>query len=187
MSFQILDKSIFDTKVDAYVNTINCVGAMGAGIALEFKNRYPEMFSEYKQKCQRKEIKPGDCYVYKNADGMYLLGLAVKNDWRNWSTIDWVEQSIQSMKLVLLENDIKSVSMPLPGGKNGRRGPYGPVPGCPPPPEDTEELKRFVENLLLSYANKFNIEINLCIPTSTSNTPVKKASGGMTLDSFFTV
>jgi len=180
--FKILDDSIFNIKADAYVNTINCVGAMGAGIALEFKKRYPEMFSDYKQKCHLKEIKPGTCYVYKNADGMYLLGLAVKDDWRNWSTVHWIEQSIQSMKLVILENDIKSVAMPLPGGKNGRRGPYGPVPGSTPPPENTEELKRFVEKQLSSFTVKFNINISLCIPSEANIN--KPKSEGITLDSF---
>jgi len=183
--FNILEKSIFDVKSDAYVNTINCVGAMGAGIAIEFKKKYPEMFDEYKRKCNLKEIRPGDCYVYRNSDGIYILGLAVKDDWRNWSTVHWIEQSIQSMKLVLLENDIKSVSMPLPGGKNGRRGPYGPIPGSTPPPEDTEELKRLVEKQLSSFANKFSIEVNLCIPSD--KVIEKSKDGGLTLDTFFTV
>jgi len=183
MSFQILNKSIFDTDVDAYVNTINTTGVMGAGIALEFKKRYPLMFSEYKQKCHLKEIKPGDCYVFKGDDGIYLLGLAVKNDWRNWSTVEWIDQSIKSMKLVILENDIKSISMPLPGGKNGRRGPYGPIPNYTPPPEDNKELIRFIEKQLSEFASKFEIQLNLCIP---SETPIKKLEK-LTMDNFFTV
>src|SRR3990172_9124924 len=44
-------KSIFDTPADAYVNTVNCVGVMGAGIALEFKKRYPKMYEHYKEQC----------------------------------------------------------------------------------------------------------------------------------------
>jgi len=183
--FKILDQSVFDVNVQAYVNTINCVGAMGAGIALEFKKRYPDMFVEYQSKCRSGQIKPGDCYVYRNPDGIYILGLAVKDDWKRWSTVGWIEQSLKSMKLAILENDIKSVAMPVPGGKNGRRGPHGPVPGGTPPPENIEELTLMVENQLSSFAEKFNIEINLCIPSEIP-TP-KKKNDGLTLDTFFTV
>jgi hypothetical protein len=164
MSFSIINQSVFDTPADAFVNTINVQGVMGAGIALEFKNRYPKMFANYKNLCYRKQIKPGDCYTYFDDDHeVYLLGLAVKDDWQHWSTLEWIEQSIKSMKLVILENDIKSVNMPLPGGKNGKRGPYGKVPGLTPPP-DNEELKKLIQTVLEPFANKFNIDVKLCIP-----------------------
>jgi hypothetical protein len=181
--FQISYKSIFDTKVDAYVNTINCVGAMGAGIALEFKNRYPRMFQHYKEQCSKNLIRPGDCYIWHTEDtndSHYVLGLAVKNDWRHWSTLEWLESSIKSLKLVILENDIKSVNLPLPGGKNGRKGPYGKVlepKGLTPLP-DRESLKLLVKNQLHPFANKFGVDINLCIPDE------KVMKRELTLDSF---
>jgi hypothetical protein len=178
--FQISHKSIFDTKANAYVNTINCVGAMGAGIALEFKKRYPKMFQHYKEQCSKHLIRPGDCYVWRNDDEnnpYYILGLAVKNDWRYWSTLEWIESSIKSLKLVILENDIKSVNLPLPGGKNGRRGPFGKVIGFTPLPE-RDEIKNIVVKELGPFANKFNIDITLCLPDET---PVKPQ---MTLESF---
>lgn len=179
MSFSIVNQSIFDTPTDAYVNTINCDGVMGAGIALEFKKRYPTMFGHYCGVCQQNKIKPGDCYVYFDDEHqVYLLGLAVKNDWKHWSTLEWIEQSIKSMKLVILENDIKSVNMPLPGGKNGKRGPHGKVYGLTPPP-DNEELKKIVKDILDPFASKFNIEVNLCIPGE----PPKKKT--LTLSEFF--
>lgn len=164
MSFTIVNQSIFNTQADAFVNTINCVGAMGAGIALEFKNRYPKMFDNYKTACSQKYIKPGDCYVYFDTDqDVYLLGLAVKNDWRHWATLEWLESSIKSLKLVILENDIKSVNMPLPCGMNGRRGPYGKVVGMTPPP-GREEIKEIVKRDLENFSNKFGVDIKLCIP-----------------------
>lgn len=155
-------KSLFDVPADAYVNTINCVGVMGAGIALEFKNRYPLMFEAYKLACLQHRIRPGDCYTYY-ADGIYILGLAVKDDWRHWSTLEWIESSIKSLKLTLLEHDIKSVNLPLLGGKNGRRGPYGKVSGFTPPP-DRVELKSILQNELGPFADKFGIDITLCLP-----------------------
>lgn len=172
MSFQIKNQSIFDEPADAFVNTINCVGAMGAGIALEFKKRYPKMFDHYRIACDQKYIKPGDCYLYYDNDlHIYLLGLVVKNDWRHWSTIEWIESSLKSLKLVILENDIKSVNMPLPGGQNGRRGPYGKVPGLTPPPANREDLKFIVRRDLEKFSDKFNVDIKLCIPEEKIKKP----------------
>ena len=166
MSFTIVNQSVFDSPADAFVNTINVVGAMGAGIALEFKKRYPKMYDDYKIKCQKKLIRPGDCYIWHTEDTNdyhFVLGLAVKNDWRYWATLEWLESSIKSMKLVILENDIKSVNMPLPCAMNGRRGPYGKVVGMTPPP-GKEEIKEIIKNNLENFSYKFCVDIKLCIP-----------------------
>lgn len=172
MSFQIFNQSIFDNPADAFVNSINVVGAMGAGIALEFKKRYPKMFQDYKSQCDHKMIKPGDCYTYYDDENhIYLLGLAVKNDWRYWSTIEWIESSLKSLKLVILENDIKSVNLPLIGGQNGRRGPHGKVPGMTAPSANKEEIKELLRKDLEKFSDKFNVDIKLCIPDGT---PKKK-------------
>jgi len=164
MSFLIVNKSIFDIQADAYCNSINSCGIMGTGVALEFKKRYPQMFDDYKIKCQENKIKPGDCYVYRDEQTkVYILGLAVKKSWKYWSTKDWIEMSLKSLKLVILENDIKSVNIPLLGGMNGRRGPFGEVPNMEPPPE-RKELKELIRKELELFSNKFNINIKLCIP-----------------------
>ena len=171
-------KSIFDTPADAYVNTINCIGVMGAGIALEFKKRYPNMFEHYKEHCLKHAIRPGDCYTYFDSEHqIYLLGLAVKDDWKHWSTLEWIESSIKSLKLAILENDIKSVNMPLLGGKNGRRGPYGKVIGFTPPPNRIE-VKQLIEKELKPFAEKFSIDIQLCLPDEAPAKPK------ITLDTF---
>jgi hypothetical protein len=180
--FEIVNKSLFDVPASALCNSINVVGAMGAGIALEFKNRYPIMFSDYRIQCFNKKIKPGDCYTYFDKEhNIYLFGLAVKDDWRHWSTLEWIEASIKSLKLTLLEHDIKSVNIPLLGGKNGRRGPYGPVSGMTPPPEG-DVLKELITNSFSDFAFKFGIQVNLCIP---SDKP--KEDKSMNLSEFFTV
>lgn len=170
--FKTVERSIFDIPADAFVNTINCVGVMGAGIALEFKKRFPKMYEDYKLQCSKHLIKPGDCYKYWDVDNqVYLLGLAVKDDWRHWSTLEWIKWSIKSLKLTILENDIKSVNMPLPGGKNGKRGPFGKVPNLTAPPSN-EELKEILQTELDPFAKKFGVEILLCIPNE--NKPVKE-------------
>ena len=187
MMFKVLEKSVFDVKPVmglALVNTVNCVGVMGAGIALQFKKKYPQMFDDYARKCKQAEIRPGQCYTYfDKSNSLHLLGLAVKDDWRQWSTLEWIEQSIQSMKLVILENDIQVVNLPLPGGKNGRRGPYGPVQKMTPPPADTQELKDIVQGYLEPFAKKFKVTVNLCIPSDTPLEP----KPDLTLEKFFEV
>ena len=56
---KILVADILQSNAQTLINTVNCVGIMGKGIALEFKNRFPEMFEDYVRRCQRKEVKPG--------------------------------------------------------------------------------------------------------------------------------
>jgi len=164
MSFQLKTCSIFDIKAEAYVNTINCVGVMGAGIAAEFKKRYPNMFKEYQAECLMHGIKPGDCWTFQDTESKaFLLNLAVKRDWREWTTKEWLELSLKSFKLEVLERKIKSISMPLLGGKNGRRGPWGVVNGFTPPPNH-DELKEWLIKEMTKFANNFNLEIYLCIP-----------------------
>lgn len=170
-NFTIVYKSLFDIPADAFINSINCKGIMGAGIALEFKKRYPKMFEDYKTKCLKNLIRPGDCYLYFDDEhDIYLLGLAVKDDWKYWSCKEWVEMCLKSMKLVILENDIKSVNIPLIGGSNGRRGPNGKIIGMTLP-LCGEELKEMIKYNLESFSNKFDIQINLCIPDES---PKKK-------------
>lgn len=162
MSFHIKNCSIFEIKAEAYVNTINTSGAMGAGIALEFKKRYPEMFGKYQESCLLKEIQPGDCWNY-NHNGIYLLNLAVKRNWKEWSTQEWIEQSLKSFKLEVLERKISTVAMPLIGGKNARRGPWGPVRGMTQPMQ-REDLQKWLVKEMTAFSNNFSLEIFLCIP-----------------------
>ena len=65
MIFRIGD--IFSSEMKTLVNTVNCVGVMGKGIALEFKKRYPKMYREYMAMCERGHIRPGKPYYYEDA------------------------------------------------------------------------------------------------------------------------
>lgn len=66
MAYKEISGNIFNTKAMAVVNTVNCVGAMGKGIALDFKLRFPEMFKEYQRICFQHLLKPGQILPYKN-------------------------------------------------------------------------------------------------------------------------
>ena len=60
---EVLIGNIFDSKAQTLINTVNCVGVMGKGIAAEFKERYPAMFKDYVARCERGEVTPG-CHIY---------------------------------------------------------------------------------------------------------------------------
>ena len=64
---------IFESKCSTIVNTVNCVGVMGKGIALEFKKKYPEMHLDYVKKCNDGMVKKGKPYIYENGDGSKIL------------------------------------------------------------------------------------------------------------------
>ena len=80
---------MFDCQVDALVNTVNCVGVMGAGVALQFKMRYPEMFKDYVRRCRGGLVRPGQPYVWRpeerlfGSDSRVVINFPTKDDWRN--------------------------------------------------------------------------------------------------------
>lgn len=73
--------NIFNSKAMAVVNTVNCVGAMGKGIALDFKLRFPEMFKEYQRICFQHLLKPGQILPYTKSRPI-ILNFAIKDDWK---------------------------------------------------------------------------------------------------------
>lgn len=81
--------NMFESNCSTIVNTVNCVGVMGKGIALEFKKKYPEMFMEYVLKCDRGEVKPGIPYVYQD-NGISILNFPTKDHWRSPSRLSYV-------------------------------------------------------------------------------------------------
>lgn len=111
--------NLFESKCSTIVNTINCVGVMGKGIALEFKKRYPEMFMEYVLKCNRNDVKPGEPYVYQNADGTSILNFPTKDHWRSPSKLSYVIDGLDWFVENYEIYNIKSIAFPPLGCGNG--------------------------------------------------------------------
>ena len=91
--------NLFDSECQTLVNTVNCYGVMGKGIALQFKQRYPDMFNEYKLACKNSELSSGgDIWIYDYVD-MYkpkkILCFATKVMWQYPSRIEWIERGLQ--------------------------------------------------------------------------------------------
>ncbi|HEC87952.1 MAG TPA: hypothetical protein ENI52_01395 [Thermoplasmata archaeon] len=119
MIWYIIDKDIFESKADAIVNTVNCKGVMGKGLALQFKKKYPQMFNEYKKKCGKGEIKIGVLDTYKAEDGRLIVNFPTKYDWRNKSRIEYIEAGLKYFVEHHKEWGIKSVAFPQLGCGEG--------------------------------------------------------------------
>ncbi len=121
-------KTIFDSSAQTLVNTINCVGVMGKGLALEFKNRYPAMFDKYKSFCDKGVFKPGVLWIYKAEDGKWILNFPTKIDWKNPSKIEYIEEGLKKFVEIWLEKGITSIAFPLLGCSNGGLNPDEVIP-----------------------------------------------------------
>ena len=121
-------KTIFESSAQTLVNTINCVGVMGKGLALEFKNRYPTMFDKYKSFCDKGVFKPGVLWIYKAEDGKWILNFPTKIDWRNPSEMSYIEEGLIKFVEIWKEKGITSIAFPLLGCNNGGLNPDEVIP-----------------------------------------------------------
>ena len=119
MTYREIRGNIFNSKAQAIVNTVNCVGIMGKGIALEFRRRYPKMFEQYQSICKKGELQPGQILFYE-AENILILNFAIKRDWKQPSKIEWVESCLKEFVDSYQGRGIKSIAFPWVGAMNGR-------------------------------------------------------------------
>jgi len=155
---------LFESKAQTLVNTVNLVGIMGKGIALEFKNRYPEMFKDYVARCKRHEIKLGRPYLYrvgKSEQDMfnsveqeqkgteYVLNFPTKDHWRSVSKLSDIIAGLEYLEKNYREWDITSIAVPPLGCGHG-------------------QLEwRVVGPTLYRYLNRLDIPVELYAPHGT--------------------
>lgn len=114
--------NLLDADVDALVNTVNCVGVMGKGIALQFKRRYPDMFAEYARACKRGDVQIGKMFVVPTAQlegPRYIINFPTKKHWRAPSSLSYVSEGLVDLVKVLGDLDITSLAVPPLGAGNG--------------------------------------------------------------------
>ena len=113
---------LLKAQADALVNTVNCVGVMGKGIALQFKKAFPENYKAYKKACDRKQIVPGQvhvCDVGNLEQAHYIINFPTKNHWRGKSRMQDIESGLQSLVENIKRLQIKSIAIPPLGCGNG--------------------------------------------------------------------
>ena len=112
----------FDYEADIRINTVNCVGVMGAGVALLFKNKYPEMFKDYSNACLKGEVKVGEPHVWVEDDmfsKLTIINLPTKIHWRNPSKYEYIEKGLEWLKNYLLDKENSTITVPALGCGHG--------------------------------------------------------------------
>jgi len=113
---------IFSEDAEAIINTVNCVGIMGRGLALQFKNKYPQNFKEYQTACKKEEVKPGRMFVHQTGqltNPKYIINFPTKRHWKGKSKIEDVESGLDDLIKTIHKLGIKSISIPPLGSGLG--------------------------------------------------------------------
>jgi O-acetyl-ADP-ribose deacetylase (regulator of RNase III)/uncharacterized protein YwgA len=146
---KILVGDILKSKAQTLINTVNCVGIMGKGIALEFKKRFPEMFKEYVEKCERKEVKLGIPYLYRTLFPPQIVNFPTKDHWKSVSRISDIEPGLEHLLRHYKDWGITSLAVPPLGCGNG-------------------QLEwRIVGPLIYRYAKQMDIPVEMYAPYGT--------------------
>lgn len=106
---------ILRADVEALVNTVNCVGFMGRGIAAQFKRVFPGNFREYEAACKRKEVVPGKMFVFATGqltNPHYIINFPTKRHWRGKSRIEDIELGLEALVKEVKERNIRSIAVP---------------------------------------------------------------------------
>ncbi len=118
MPIEFIKSDLFTIEAEAHVNTVNCVGVMGKGVAAECRKRYPELYRAYQGVCSRGELQPGDTWTWTSGSTM-IFNVATKDHWRNPSQYIWVAKGLISLKKEILRTGVQSVAIPALGCGNG--------------------------------------------------------------------
>lgn len=110
---------MFSSKAQTLVNTVNCVGIMGKGVAQEFKNRFPAMFDDYKRRCDAKAVRLGEPYLYQGQSGARIINFPTKDHWRSPSKLSDIERGLDYFVEHIQEWGVQSVALPPLGCGNG--------------------------------------------------------------------
>ncbi len=113
---------ILQCEADALVNTVNCVGVMGRGVALQFKNVYPENFKAYEAACKHKAVQPGRMFVFETGQltlTRFIVNFPTKRHWRDKSRIEDIETGLTDLVNVIRAKGIRSIAIPPLGAGLG--------------------------------------------------------------------
>jgi O-acetyl-ADP-ribose deacetylase (regulator of RNase III) len=111
--------NIFNTDCQTIVNTINCLGVMGAGIAFEFRLRYPSMYDRYKVLCKEEKIQIGLLWIYSINEQKKILNFPTKYDWKKSTKIEYLEKGLNKFVNTYKTKNITSIAFPFLGANNG--------------------------------------------------------------------
>ena len=114
----VLTGNIFTSRCQTLVNTVNCAGVMGAGLALECRLRWPVMFEKYVQLCEDGAMQVGRLWLYREPE-RWLLNFPTKKHWRQPSHESYLRQGLEKFMQTYQERGIQSIAFPLLGAQHG--------------------------------------------------------------------
>lgn len=117
---EVRSGDILNSHAHGLVNTVNCVGIMGKGIALGFKKRYPDMFKDYVARCERSQVQLGKPYPYPASDGHIVVNFPTKKHWRTVSRLSDIVEGLRYLREHYDEWGIRSLAVPPLGCGNGQ-------------------------------------------------------------------
>lgn len=119
----VVTGNILESKAQALVNTVNTMGVMGKGIALQFKKQFPENFRTYKKACENKELNIGQLLVTEEevmfTGKKIIINFPTKTNWRLPSEYEYIEKGLYELRKIIIEKNIQSIAMPPLGAGNG--------------------------------------------------------------------
>jgi O-acetyl-ADP-ribose deacetylase (regulator of RNase III) len=143
-------------EVEALINTVNCVGVMGRGVALQFKKKYPQNYKAYATACKQNEVQPGRMFIVQISqliNPKYIINFPTKRHWKGKSRLEDIDAGLQSLVKEIQKRGISSIAMPLLGcGLGGL---------------DWKEVKPRIE---AAFADLSNISVVIFEPNTISKT-----------------
>jgi O-acetyl-ADP-ribose deacetylase (regulator of RNase III) len=122
MTIKFTHGNLLEADTEALVNTVNTVGVMGKGVALMFKEAFPENFKQYEVACRAKALRVGKMFVTRRDSFLgpqWIVNFPTKAHWRYPSKLEWVEQGLDDLKAVIEHHGIRSIALPPLGAGNG--------------------------------------------------------------------
>jgi O-acetyl-ADP-ribose deacetylase (regulator of RNase III) len=117
---RVLVGDLFESNAQTLVNTVNCVGVMGKGVALGFKERFPEMYQDYEVRCKRKEVRLGRPYLYRQLFPPNIVNFPTKDHWRSVSRLSDIVAGLEYLERHYREWGITSLAVPPLGCGQGQ-------------------------------------------------------------------
>lgn len=112
--------NMFESEAQTLVNTVNCVGVMGKGVALEFKKRFPDMFEDYVRRCEAKQVRLGRPYLFKRMFPPWILNFPTKDHWRSVSRLQDIVEGLRYLQEHYKTWGITSLAVPPLGCGHGQ-------------------------------------------------------------------
>ncbi|MBA2598752.1 MAG: macro domain-containing protein [Chloroflexia bacterium] len=146
---KVIDGDLFASDAQTLVNTVNCVGVMGKGVALEFKKRFPDMYKDYVARCDRHGVRLGRPYLFRHLTLPWVLDFPTKDHWRSVTKLSDIEEGLRYLTEHYEEWGITSMAVPPLGCGNG-------------------QLEwRIVGPTLYRYLSEINLPVELYAPHGT--------------------